>query len=96
MAVYEQEGISFSVPDKPTVRQQLEYVGASSGSGKDLVVKKWDGAKALIQDWKCELAPDLEEIDIDTETNPDVAAVITWAAMRVWEHMNSLEGVPKN
>ena len=92
----EQFGLSFSVPDKVTVRQQLAfYSEAARASGDELFERMWLGARTVIQDWKCTAMPDLNA-NIDELTDPDAAGAIVWASMRVKEHMDGLENIPKN
>ena len=91
----EQLGASFTVPDRITVRQQLGYYSeAALATGDELFTRLWLGARTLIQDWQCEGVP--LETDIETDTNPKAASVMIWAAMRVKEHIDRLESVPKN
>lgn len=92
------EGLArFTVPEKPTVRQQLEYLGgASIYNEADRFVQWWEGATALIDDWECELLPNLEEIDLDKLHDPKAATIITWASMKCRMHMNALDETPKN
>ena len=91
----EEPQCEFSVPDEPTVRQQLVYLGAVAGSGNDWVVKRWLAAKPLITEWKCSIAPDLDAIDIDKETRRDVAILLGWVATQVLNHMSNVEKVEK-
>ena len=56
--------VRFPVPDKPTVRQQLEYLGeATTIGGKDLFLALWRSALILIEDWECKLIPDPHKLD---------------------------------
>jgi hypothetical protein len=91
----EQLGASFTVPDKITVRQQLAYYSeAALAFGDEFFIRLWKGATALIQDWQCADVP--LTTDIETDTNPKAASVMIWAGMRVKEHIDRLETVPKN
>ncbi len=86
----------FSIPDRPTVRQQLEYFSKTIAfSDEDLLLRYWRGAVALIQDWSCEIMPDYKA-DLDTLDNPEQTQVIIWAGVQVRDHMNELENLPKN
>lgn len=92
----EKRNISFMVPDKVTVRQQLAYYsGAALASGEDLFERLWFGARAVIQNWQCQTVPDIG-VDLDDLTDPAATDCLIWAAMRVREHMEKLEAVPKN
>jgi len=89
-------GVSFSVPDKVTVRQQLAYYSeAARAANEDLFMRLWLGARQVLDDWKCEAMPD-RFADLDSVTDPRAAGAITWAAMQVKSHMDKLEQVPKN
>lgn len=83
----------FTIPDRPTVRQQLEYF--SAGASLPLALRHWEGAKTLIQSWECKLLPDYRA-DLDTITNPAVTSLIIQAGAEVVRFMNSLDDVPKN
>lgn len=94
----EKPDCKFSVPDKPTVRQMLEYFSASAGVEQNKFLERaWEGAKTLIirGSWKCEVLPEVDA-DLDTLTNPSAADVILWAGMRVREYMDELDRLPKN
>lgn len=86
----------FTVPDRPTVRQQLKWFGVAQGYEKsDTWIRNWEGAKQLIQTWESDVLPDYK-VDIDTLTNPSQREVIIWAGAQVLMYMNSLEDIPKN
>jgi hypothetical protein len=87
----------FTVPDRPTVRQQLQYFSntVSMSDDEDLFFRYWRGATALISDWKCEILPDFH-IDLDKADDPNLTNLIIWAGLQVRDHMNSLEALPKN
>lgn len=87
--------VRFTVPDKPNVRQQLQYWGAVASLGEeDLFLALWRGAKTLIQEWHCETMKKLDE-DLDKTTELKQTEVIMWVGMRVREFVISLENVPK-
>lgn len=95
---YENErlGCSFEVPDRPTVRQQLEWYGEmAQAKGKDQFVRHWEAAKTLISGWECAALPD-PKASLDQMTNPSQTQVVIWAGTQVLMHMNRLEDVPKN
>ena len=88
-------GVSFSVPDTVTVRQQLAYYSeAAMAFGEDLFPRLWAGARTLIRDWQCEAVP--LNVDIDADTNPKAGPVMIWASLRVKEHVDKLGNVEKN
>jgi len=86
----------FTVPDKLTVRQQLQYYSTVAFSDKkDMVERSFEGAKLLIDEWHCDLLPSLDD-SLDEVTNPLVADVILWATRKVREHVSQLRELPKN
>jgi hypothetical protein len=98
MAKFENEklGVSFSLPEKPTVRQQLAYFSeAGLARGQEFFERLWLGACSIIQDWQCPTFPDAN-IDISTISDPNVTEVILWASMEVRGYMNALDNIPKN
>lgn len=93
---FKNDDCTFTIPDRPTVRQQLAWFSAVSGHDQnDLMERYWDGAKALIQKWECAALPDYK-VDIDTIDKPTQTAVMIWAGMQVLNFMRALEDVPKN
>lgn len=87
------EHYKFTVPDHPTVRQQLEYF--SAGAGLPMTLRHWAGAKVLIQNWESDKLPDYKT-DLDTITDPLVTTLIIKAGIEVMQFVNDLEKVPKN
>lgn len=86
----------FEVPDKPTVRQQLAYFGATAGAPDgNYLIRFWMGARELITNWKSDIMPDIEA-SLDELTSPEATDIIIWAGIKVRTHMNSLEEIPKN
>lgn len=90
---YKTDTYKFTVPDRPTVRQQLEYFSAAAGSAS--LIRYWGGAKSIIQTWECELLPDYT-VDLESITDPKVTAVIIEVGLDVMKYINALEDVPKN
>lgn len=100
MATFKRENdqtpCTFTVPDKITVKQQLEYFSAAGGSaGNEYWFRLWQAAKTLIQDWQCEIMPDIDT-DLETVTDPQISGVVVWAGVKVSEHINSLQAISKN
>jgi hypothetical protein len=91
-------GLRFTLPERPTVRQQLNYRAAIALSPlrPDVYDRFWQGAKKLIGDWACEAIPDPEQFDMDTATDPRAADIIFYVCNAVAAHMDSLETVPGN
>lgn len=93
---YETEGCSFTIPDTLTVRQQLRYSGTVIlYDVHDNLIRLWDGAKMLIEDWECEVIPDYEALDIEKETDPEIARIVAQVGLFAWGHMESLKGIEK-
>lgn len=94
-------GAKFSLPVKPTVRQQLAYNSAAGFSPVRLssLERHWEGLKAILSDWECAMLPD-PAVDLDSITDPKVstkiADIVTWAGLQAAIHMNSLEDIPPN
>lgn len=100
MAAFERENVlppcKFTVPDRITVKQQLEYFSVAGGlAGNEYWFRLWEAAKLFIQNWEFELMPDLNA-DLDTLSDPRVSQAIVWAGMRVSAHIDSLQAVSKN
>ena len=99
MAEFKNEklGVRLVVPDRPNVRQQLEYYAqaAREDSGK-LFVRNWLAAQPLIVEWECASIPDVTKLDLETETDPKIAKILMWAGSAVQKHVLALEEIPKN
>lgn len=92
----ENPACKFSVPVRPTVRQQMEYFSATAGAiGSQLIARYWLGARVLITDWNCEALPGADA-DLDKIDNPEQTEILIWAAMKVKTFMDSLENISKN
>jgi len=112
MAEFINEGLDvrFTIPDTLTVRQQLQFKGrvwAGGALSEDAYVRYWLGAVGIIEEWtgtkkngegykESTTLADPFEIDIDNETNPDVADVLFWAGNQVAKHVMSLGSIEKN
>lgn len=87
---------SFTVPDHPTVRQQMRYVSiAGRMRDKEYIERLWLASKELISDWQSEYMPDMN-ISLDEVTNPRITDVLAWVALQVKVHIESLDELPKN
>lgn len=88
---------TFSVPDRPTVRQQLAFFSLfSEADGAERFERLFAAARPLIQAWNCPALPDLEKMDLDKLDSPAQTQVLIWVAQKVVVHINGLEDVPKN
>ncbi len=94
-------GVTFSVPTRPTVRQQLRYYSqAASTPDAEMFERLWLAAVVLMRDgdgyaWECESLPD-PSVDLDSISDPSLALMLLWAGTQVRAHMNALEDTPKN
>lgn len=103
MAEYSNDslGVKFTLPDAPTVGQQLRYKGRVYSAGyftDDVYLRMWLGFLGLFDNWECDYISDPKEIDPEKETRPKVADVMMWVGNITAKHMNELEAeaVPKN
>ena len=85
----------FSVPDKITVRQQLQYFSEARSADRPVFERLWVGASLLITDWECEIMPDYK-ISLDDISDPNVTDVLIWAGLAVMRHIDSLDNISKN
>ena len=94
---YEKDGNKFSIPDRPTVRQQMRYFSTVQWADNPQRMElHWEAARELITEWYSERLPVLEEIDIDALSDPSDLNVLVWAGAQVAVYMTRLEDVPKN
>ena len=99
MAEYSDDklGVSFSLPDKPNVRQQLRFKSEIAfSSNADKMERMWFGALEIMSDWQCEAIPEPLAVDFAKETDPKVADIITYVASTTSGHMMRLGLIPKN
>lgn len=99
MAEFKDEGLGlrFTIPDKPTIRQQLMFRDAIlEARGKVNQIRMWEGALPLIDEWECAELEAPELLDLDKETNPKMANIITFVAGNVAGHMTGIGAVSKN
>lgn len=86
----------FEVPDRLTVRQQLEYFSGTAGAaGSQMLARFWAGALQLITEWECEILPD-RNVSLDDITSPSQTEVIIWAGIQVKNFVSALDDMPKN
>lgn len=108
--VNEDLGVRFTMPDAPTVGQQLKYRGRVFAAGQftdDVYSRYWQGLLAVVDEWTgtekngkgyeaCKLIPDPQKLDFEKETSIRVADVVQWAGNTAARHMLSLEEVDPN
>ncbi len=93
----EKLGVSFSLPKKLNVRQQL---GIKSRMVlmydiNDYYMIFWQAVLPIIEDWQCDRIPSPADIDMNNETDPQVTDIIVWVCSRVNTWLQDLEGVEK-
>ena len=90
-------GVKFSIADALTVRQQLAFRSELFlTKDMDRFERFWIGSQHLVDDWECELIPDMGKLDLETETNPAVADIVNWVGTTVAGHLAMIGAVPKN
>ena len=105
-------GLKFSVPDRPTVRQQLNYNGHIFANRlTDVFWRNWQAATALIEDWDCKAIPDFKlvydmrmaedeaeqgAVYLDEATDPTITNILIRVGNEVAVHVAGLEDMPKN
>lgn len=99
MAHYESQtlGVSFEVPDRFSVREQLAFRAAVvDAEGQTNYERYWQAAQTIVTTWSCELIPDPAALDLDAADDYRIANIVQWAANTVAGHMLRLETPPKN
>lgn len=91
-------GVSFTLPDKMTARQQLVFRRKTAGfvEADDLYIRYWEAAVELVQDWECEKLPDPAAFDLDAEVAADVVDIVMYAANVTAGHFFSIGEVDPN
>jgi hypothetical protein len=93
----EQYGVSFSLPAEMTVREQLGFRSRIFlNELDDFYSKYWLGALPLLEDWKCDVIPDPNEVDLDKETDKRITNIVNWVCNTVAGHVEGIEDVPPN
>lgn len=93
---FETDGVRFTIPDKITVRQQLEYGGKMAFSSDQRIVKMFQAAVDLIEEWESDIIEDIKTFDIDKSTSRKHAEICSWVGTQVYIYMQQIEDVPKN
>lgn len=97
--VYENDdlGVSFRLPEKMTVRQQLTVRERVWGTLDDApaAVRFWESMLPMVMDWESEDYPDPASIDIDTEDDLKATNIILWASARMADYFMDRGLVPK-
>lgn len=89
--------VKFSLPDKLTVRDQVAFYSAVGDAfGEPTWIRYWYGTIPIIETWECDVIPEPGNLDMDEETDPQIAEIIVWVGARTFEHMQGLGRIPKN
>jgi len=88
---------TFFLPEKPTIRQLMAYDGFEFLRGRQMYERFWDAARTVMQDWECELLPDIE-ISLDEAGTEEQLEIIKWACLLVWDwrYKFKQDQLPKN
>lgn len=87
--------VRFVIPDKITVRLQMAYYSEATGVIRQNHFERlWYGARAIMQEWECELFD--KNINLDEVDDPRITEIIVWASAQVKVYINNLEAIPKN
>lgn len=90
-------GVSFTVPERPTVYQMLLYDGALGATGgADVFVRLWRGALAVLTEWECNSIPEPHNFDLSASTDMQAVEVIQFVGLAVGAHMRAARSLPKN
>lgn len=92
----EKMGVRFDLPDRPNVLQVATYDSVLVEFAQAAhVIRLWEAAKVIVQNWSCEALPDMKA-DLSKVEDMRVVAVIEWAGGKVMTWRRSLDAVPKN
>lgn len=108
--INERLDIRFTLPDRPTVGQQLRYRGHVFATGTftdDVYLRYWAGFLGLFEEWTsakkskdkykpCDFLPDPKEVNFETQTDMRVTDAVMWAGNTAAGYMMSLDELPKN
>jgi hypothetical protein len=89
--------VKFSVPESMSVREYLRYISATTSFSEDFeeYARYWEGAKQLIDEWECELIPDINK-SIDEMHTLDQTNIVVWVGIQVKLHVNAIGNAEKN
>ena len=89
-------GVSFTLPDKLSVFDQLQYKSLMipTKESKGMYNILWLAAKELVDNWKCKSLK--IGTDLKTITDPAAADIVEFVGLKVFAHYNSVEKLPKD
>lgn len=89
-------GVSFSLPERLTVRAGLDLRARLADSANDnAYIRWWLAAVPLLEDWDCPDLPDPAALDVDTDATWHLLDIVQYVANQTASHMLELESVPK-
>lgn len=92
-------GVSFSLPKKITVRQNLRIASRMTMMADldDYYFVFWYAIVPLIdnEDWKCELIPDPKELSFNDD-NPILSKIVMWIVTQANNWLSNLGMTEKN
>jgi hypothetical protein len=109
--VHEETGTKLTLPERPTVYQQLMYSSALFDyKDENVFWRNWLCAQFLIENWESEIIPERTEvfkerlpgeegesgIFLTEETDSRVTDVLIWAGNRAAIHIATLGKITKN
>ena len=97
MPHFEQDGITFDLPETLTMRQMLRYDSAVEGkTGEAMYERLWAGACTVVENFNGPVKPEPETLDRPMDSV--VLAAIKWVCLAVfsWSLKIKAEAVSKN
>lgn len=93
----EELGVSFSLPEKITVRQHMTIKSRMvlMYNIDDYYLIVWNAISKFIEDWDCELIPEKEKLDTESE-DLKISEILFWACTKANAWLTDLESVEKN
>lgn len=89
-------GVSFDLPDDPTVLQIVQYDSTRlERNGEAAIVILWECVKPLITEWVCEALPDYKT-PLDKVKSLHAAEAVEFTAFRGSEWRLGLDSISKN
>lgn len=76
-------GVSFEVPDDPTILQLMNYDEFEVKPGQTMYVRLWNAAKHVIEKWECDEIP--LNVDLSEVGSNKAIEIIKWASRGVMD-----------
>lgn len=88
---------TFELPDRPTVRQVLNYRSIVEVENREghYYERWWTGLKSVATNWQSEHIALDADLD-DTPGTREAIEVMRWSGLQCWTHMTGLSDVQKN